>query len=63
MITIHQKKKAEEVEIHEWKNEIHVDKSGEKDYSKTIKVIINKTEEKTKIVIHPGIYNKLFNNR
>ena len=57
------KKKAEEVEIHEWKNEIHVDKSGVKGYSKTIQAIINKAEEKTKIVIHPGIYNKHFNNR
>ena len=58
MITIHQKKKAEEVEIHERKNEIHVDKSGEKGYFKTIQAAINKAEEKTKIEIHPGIYKE-----
>jgi len=52
------KKEAEEVDIHEWKNEIHLDKSGEKGYFTTIQAIINKAEKKTKIVIHPAIYNE-----
>ena len=52
------KKEVEEVDIHEWKNEIHVDKSGEKGYFTTIQEAIDKAEEKTKIVIHPGIYKE-----
>ena len=51
-------KEAEEVDIHEWKNEIHVDKSGDKGYFTTIQAAIDKAEEKTKIVIHPGIYRE-----
>ena len=52
------KKEPEEVDIHEWKNEIHVNKSGEKGYFTNIQDAINKAEEKTKIVIHPGIYQE-----
>ena len=52
------KKEEEEVDIHEWKNEIHVDKSGDKGYFTTIQAAIDKAEEKTKIVIHPGIYRE-----
>ena len=51
-------KEVEEVDIHEWKNEIHVDKSGEKGYFTKIQAAIDKAEEKTKIVIHPGIYRE-----
>ena len=52
------KKEEEEVDIHEWKNEIHVDQSGENGSFKRIQDAIDKAEEKTKIVIHPGIYRE-----
>jgi hypothetical protein len=52
------KKEVEEVDIHEWKNEIHVDKSGENGSFIYIQDAIKQAEEKTKIVIHPGIYRE-----
>ena len=52
------KKEVEEVDIHEWKNEIHVDQSGENGSFTKIQDAIQQAEEKTKIVIHPGIYRE-----
>ena len=52
------KKEIQEVDFREWKNEIHVDKKGEKGAFKTIQEAINATTPKTKIVIHPGIYRE-----
>ena len=52
------KEEIQEVDFREWKNEIHVDKRGEKGAFKTIQAAINATTPKTKIVIHPGIYRE-----
>ena len=52
------KEEIQEVDFREWKNEIHVDKKGEKGAYKTIQAAINATTPKTKIVIHPGIYRE-----
>ena len=52
------KEEIQEVDFHEWKNEIHVDKKGEKGAYKTIQAAIDATTPKTKIVIHPGIYRE-----
>ena len=47
-----------EIDFHEWKSEIHVDKRGEKGAYKKIQDAINAATPKTKIVIHPGIYRE-----
>ena len=52
------KEEIQEVDFREWKNEIHVDKKGEKGAYKTIQAAIDATTPKTKIVIHPGIYRE-----
>ena len=52
------KEEIQEVDFREWKNEIHVDKRGEKGAFKTIQAAIDATTPKTKIVIHPGIYRE-----
>ena len=52
------KEEIQEVDFREWKNEIHVDKKGEKGAFKTIQAAIDATTPKTKIVIHPGIYRE-----
>ena len=52
------KEELQEVDFREWKNEIHVDKKGEKGAFKTIQAAIDATTPKTKIVIHPGIYRE-----
>ena len=62
--SFHEKEEAseeeeiKEVDFNEWKNEIHVDKKGEKGAYKTIQAAIDAATPKTKIVIHPGIYRE-----
>lgn len=53
-----QKDQMQEVDFREWKNEIHVDKKGDKKSYKTIQSAIDAATPKTKIVIHPGIYKE-----
>ena len=52
------KEEIQEVDFREWKNEIHVDKKGEKGAFKKIQAAIDYATPKTKIVIHPGIYRE-----
>ena len=52
------KEEIQEVDFREWKNEIHVDKKGEKGAFKKIQAAIDNATPKTKIVIHPGIYRE-----
>ena len=52
------KEEIQEVDFREWKNEIHVDKKGEKGAFKKIQEAIDNATPKTKIVIHPGIYRE-----